>query len=601
LENLLALNTGRFLLLDPKMSFMDIRQREGMAYGGMPYDALVEKLEETDPALVAEVHGDDEFHDMADEYNNYVRSEIIDWAPDAPSLESDHPRRDPAYSNSLLNLRYNGNRGAYDWLPQHPELFIGFTGNDPRGAGTDPRFDVMRGHITARAANLEARMLDSDDNFEAERPWTGQSISYGMKELHRRLQNSTRVFTVSKEGRPWGRNTALDELAGLRARRIQYWNGQESLDYPSRERFFGSDYQPAGDAEAGGIRGVDRPSGFDRAPWRNTTPDADLEVQLYGQVRNQGRASVQPGAVGGGRKRVAWSDQDIDERLATNAAKGVNRQMLGATLAVAARNRKHLRTAKPDDTPGYSHEMAAMGRAPLAKDVARVYRQQVEDSERRPLGSVQDDEGGTISGAGLRPGRNPERAIRASHQTHPDTTAHLVNAAAIVRGLREGTASGRRKIANHVVAAGTMSDIFEGAAAEQGRGVRPSTDYIRTQRFAEVPLNRAAAAEGLEVQSYRSVAPVENDHRVARGYITDQTNFGASEQNESGKSQIPRFISHTGSPAVTGVSDEELFGRDDTVEGGMTGGAPTAKSVRNHVWGEEEMLEEGSSLTEIEH
>lgn len=582
------------------MSYLEINTREGMPYGGLPYDALVQKLEETDPALVAEVHGDDEFKDIKDEYDNYARSEIIDWTPDAPYMESDHPRRDPAYSNSILNLRYNGNRGAYDWLPQHPELFYGFTGNDPRGANTDPRFDVMRGHITARAANLEASMLDSDDNFEAERPWTGQSISYGMKELHRRLQNSTRVFTVSKEGRPWGRNIALDELAGLRARRIQYWNGQESLDYPSRERFFGGDYQPAGDAEAGGVRGVDRPSGFDRAPWRNTTPDADLEVQLYGQVRNQGRASVQPGAIGGGRKRTVWSDQDIDERLATATAKGANRQALGATLAVAARNRQHLRTARPDDTPGYSHEMTSMGRAPLAKDVARVYRQQEEDSERRPLGSVQDDEGGTMAGAGLRPGRNPERAIRASHQTHPDTTAHLVNAAAIVRGLREGTASGRRKIANHVVAAGTMSDIFEGAAADQGRGVRPSSDYIRTQRFAEAPLNRAAAAEGLEVQSYRGAAPVENDHRVAHGYASDQTRFGVSDQNEAGKTKIPQFISHTVDQVETGVPDGELFGRDDTVEGGMTGGAPASRPVRNHNWDDEGLLETGS-LSELEH
>lgn len=108
------------------MSYLEINTREGLPYGGMPYDALVAKLEETDPALVAEVHGDDEFSDIQDEYKNYVRSEITDWAPDAPSLESDHPRRDPAYSRSLLNLRYNGNRGSYDWLPQHPELFYGW-------------------------------------------------------------------------------------------------------------------------------------------------------------------------------------------------------------------------------------------------------------------------------------------------------------------------------------------------------------------------------------------------------------------------------------------------------------------------------------------
>lgn len=458
----------------------------------------------------------------------------------------------------------------------------------------------MRGHITARAANLEARMLDSDDNFEAERPWTGQSISYGMKELHRRLRNNTRVFEVSKIGRPWGRNIALDEMAGLRARRIQYWNGQESLDYPSRERFFGSDYMPAGDAEGGGVRGVDRRAGYDRAPWRNTTPDGDLEVQLYGQVRNQGRMTIDPRAMGGGKKRVTWNDQDIDEQLATAAAKGANRQSLGATMAVAARNRKHLRTSRPDDDPGYSYETTIVGKAPTARDVAMVYRQQAEDTERRPLGTVQDDEGGMVGGAGLRPGRNPERAIRASHQTHPDTTAHLANTAAIVRGLREGTASGRRKIANNVIASGTMSDVFEGAAPERGRGVRPSADYSRTQRFAEAPLVRAAAAEGLEVANYRGATPVENDHRVALGRITDQTLFRNSDEiTENRRSQVPQFTSHTGEPVELGLDDAATFGMDVVAEGGMTGGAPGTKLVRAHDW-DDEGMQETDSLAEIE-
>ena len=64
-----------------------------MPFGGMPADALLHKLEETDPELIEEVRGFDEFHDVADDYGNYARSEIVDWTPDTPFLESDHTRR----------------------------------------------------------------------------------------------------------------------------------------------------------------------------------------------------------------------------------------------------------------------------------------------------------------------------------------------------------------------------------------------------------------------------------------------------------------------------------------------------------------------------
>jgi hypothetical protein len=205
-----------------------------------------------------------------------------------------------------------------------------------------------------------------------------------------------------------------------------------------------------------------------------------------------------------------------------------------------------------------------------------------------------------VGGAGLKPARNPERAIHASHQTQPDATSHLANTAAIVRGLREGTASARRKIADHVVAAGTMSNVFEGVSSERGRGMRPSNDYGRIQQFAEAPLIRAAA-EGLEVQSYRGATPVENDHRVAHGYASDQTLFSKSDEvTANRKTQAPRFVSHTKDDSELGLDDESTFGIDTVAEGGMTGGAPGTKLVRSHDLGDEGMLET-DSLAEIEH
>ena len=247
------------------MSYSEIRHRKGMAFGGMPHDVLLHKLEETDPELVDEVGGFDEFHDMKDNYNNYVRSEIIDRAPDAPFLESDQTRRDASLSRSMINLRYNGTRGSDPDLPRHPELFYGFTGNDPRGVVNDPRFDQMRGHMTARAAGLTTRMGNNDDYQIAERPWTGQSISYAMKEVHRRQKANTRVFTVQKEGRPWSNNTTYDAAAAGDLRAAAMGAGGESLADrgagafvgAAPERVAGGDHGPAEEAWTDGGPGGD--------------------------------------------------------------------------------------------------------------------------------------------------------------------------------------------------------------------------------------------------------------------------------------------------------------------------------------------------------
>src|SRR5271166_3715596 len=110
-------------------------------------------------------------------------------------------------------------------------------------------------------------MGDNDDHHEAERPWTGQSISYGMKELHRRLKANTKIFTVSKEGRPWSRNSVADEFADGDLRAAQLEAGDEGLDYQTTRgegfnggappaRFALGDHGPAANLFSDGARGL---------------------------------------------------------------------------------------------------------------------------------------------------------------------------------------------------------------------------------------------------------------------------------------------------------------------------------------------------------
>ena len=284
-----------------------------MPYGGMPHDALLSKLEETDRELVAEVRGDDPFFDTEDYYNEYVRAEIIDRTPDSTFLESDHPRRDPALSRTVLNLRHAGGRGPNDYrLPQHPELFLGFTGNDPRGADTPPRLDKSRAQMAARARGREVRMghnIGHGDFVEADRPWSGTAREYDKKEIQRRLKGYMHWFPTQKEGRPWGRNTVADEFYGLRRATVR--DGGEGLyvpeqDQPAEAISAGWLQQKACDpvlgAETDGVRRVTRAASG--APWRNTTGDAGFAVQRYAATA-RGVAKLW---AGGGRGRPRGCD-----------------------------------------------------------------------------------------------------------------------------------------------------------------------------------------------------------------------------------------------------------------------------------------------------
>lgn len=553
------------------------RDRGGGPFGGIPDDRLLEKLEETDPDLVAEVRGFDELHDVRDDYDDYIRGEIVDWGPDTPFLESDHTRRDPALSRSMLNLRFNGNRGSYADLPRHPEMFIGFTGNDPRGSVNDPRFDQVRGHMTARAAGLTVRMGDNDDFAIADRPWTGQSISYGMKEILRRNKRNTRVFSVQKEGRPFGRNSTADWYAEGRARAELAGGGGESLGDAENggadaasARFAAGDYAAADGAEGGAVRGVD--AAGDTAPWRHTGVDAELGAERFGAAPAGGRGAAPAAGAGHAAFDQAWGGE--------TAARAAARRTLGADMAAAARFLAAARAGGPDQADGPAYEATAIGAGlAIAADLARVRRHAADD--RAPALAFD----AAARGAGLAPAADAGRARRGALAGAAEN-AHLTNVGAIVAGLREGTAAGRRRIANEVVAAGARPAALAEAAPGHGRAPAPAADPRRAAQRAAAPLARAAAA-GLDVHVYGFAAPTADDRRVAHARAGDPGVWRASrEALPIGRSR-PAGEWRSATQADTRLGDEDgaVFGRAD--EGDGRGGAPVGpKTLRPRAGGD---------------
>jgi hypothetical protein len=649
------------------MSWTEVNMREGLPDGGMPYETILWRMEETDPALVAAVRhmgssmsdwrasgpggagraggpggpasyaGGDYTAGGYDDYDDYARAEIIDWAPNAPYLESDHQRRDPSLSRSQLNLRVNGNRGSYDYLPQHPELYIGFTGNDPRGATNDPLLNQARGHANARAETITARMGDNDDNHLAERPWTNQSISYGMKEVHRRTKRNTKVFDIMREGRPWSQNVAADAArygAGAGAERaagadvggegLADAHLQDANSQDANSRFRGGDSGGAALMGAaprtadGGVGAGASPAG----PWRHTGGEAALGAARVGHARAAGPLAVGPAGSGGALAAATGADAAW---AAAQTSRAPNRRQLAASAALAARHGRAVRLGRPETAPGGSLVRAGVGasaRLAPAADGGRARRgaaadQAAADSRlarasdrglapaadggRARRGAAADqaaadsrlaqsfdrglapaaDGGRARRGAradqatadsrraqsfdrGLAPAADGGRAVYETHAARARAAAgdhehaggapagvgapadpaapmrltaaaatpnaHLTNAAAIVAGLREGTAAGRRKIAGAVLldSADRGGRIREGGAAP-ARGMAPAADPgAAAARVVGGPGLGAAAARGLTVHAYSGAAPVQRRDVAVGGATYD----GAALQRE---------------------------------------------------------------------
>ena len=527
------------------MSYTEINQEGGMPYGGMPYDEIVRKLEVTDPRLVSEVRGTGLYEDdPREDYTDYVRSEIIDWSPDDVFLESDHPRRDPSVSRTMLNMRYNGGRGPNDFrLPQHPELFIGFTGNDPRGASTDPRFDKARAHMAARARGKEVRMghnVGHGDFVDADRPWGGMALEYDKQEMFRRVKDHAKWFPATKVGRPWGRNVVADNVYGVGQRRAVIRGGTEGLYVPAQDQprhvygQVGGHRDRLTGSPAGSTRRVDRRRDADTAPWRNNRPDGDLGVHRYARAPRARREAPGPGGQGGALAARTAGDGEYG---AARAGRRVGRSAveLGRDLAAAAR-----RTVSDHVAPA------------------------------APAGSYRR--------GGARPAPDRQASLQSVRQDHAEASnVVLANTAAIVRGAREKTSSNVRRAQGRGLAAGKMGTATgETAAAGTRGGLRPGRDVGAVVRRAKTARRRAPGADELTTHAYSSKRP-----QVARPVgATRAGGFAtAREKGRLGVSGAPEFRGHTTSETRLGDDGHRVFG---SLDGGPhTGGLSLGKKDIN--------------------
>lgn len=550
------------------MSYVEVNQPGGMPFGGMPHDSILYKLEVTDADMVDEVRGTDAFHDTADDYDLYARGEIIDRTPDKPYLESDHQRRDPATSRTMLNLRHSGGRGPNDYrLPQHPEMFIGFTGNDPRGRDTQPRMDKARAQTAARGRNLAVRMghnVGHGGLIVADRPWTGPSIEYSKMEGLRRSKKRMNWFAIQKVGRPWGRNNVTDRYYGLKERAAVIAGGGEGIFVPEQDQPRTGWFQAGGDAPVrgatdGGVRRVDRRRDAETAPWRNTASDADLQVARHGENARRGRTHVSPDSMGGGRAAAARADQTFG---AASKAAATNRKAIAETMATSAgRHRKLVESAKGDIDHQRSVERARMG-----------------------VGAV--------------PG-NHAAAHQSAHTDHtaPANAEITEVARAMARGLREGGAAGRRTAQGQAVATGRLGNAAVASLAPGG-GIAPGGDLGAAAWSSSAPMTRAAAA-GLTVAHYGGPRRPVAQESAALAWLSGVASAGQGRvAPRSGRTKRPEFQSHTQSPATLGASPAQVFGVDTAASttGGLSIGRKDVRADSLRDKGDDDVLLDGLGL-----
>lgn len=515
------------------MSYTEINDHYGMHFGGINEDEIIRRLETTDQKLIDDVKGNDDFHTTQAEYTDYARGEIVDWGPDNVFLESDRPARDPALSRSIVNLHYGGTRGSNPNLPMHPELFIGFTGNDPRGANTDPRFDNMRGWATTQAVSLSARFQESNDSFIADRPWTGPAKSYAMKDLHQRVAGNTKVFTTEKVNWATGRNTTMDDVFGLRDRRFAIEDGTDGMFIPEQNqpRTFSAAISEA--FTNGGAKAAPMNMKSLKNQW-NSVNDSDLEINVYRPSDPSKTAALKQA-----KHQNTMIAHDADLSTETISQEGKKQMMMGLATLMSMATKRH--TSEDADHVD-SNLSADLKHKILYNTSGHAVRAINEDQDRQPT-ILEDDS------PGLYKTPTPHKDIvkagfnQVGSQNHNALMGDIQTMIKKMGTLGCDTSLAQNKVGQQVMWGANQK------SGDRGKSISKPSDTVRANLTGQNnEVHTAAAAKGLEINIYKtSTLPKHKLPDVTTMHLFNDALRGRVE----GKSKAPEFLSHDPDNNVT--------------------------------------------------
>lgn len=513
----------------------------GQPYGGIPNDEILFKLEETDPSYLtssAQARAGTGF--TGSEYKDHMISEMLDRTPDPGFLESDRTRRNPQMSREMLNLRFNGTRGTHSEMPRHPDLFLGFTGNDPRGVTNDPRFDEMRKQMEHRVHQLSPQLTDSvghgggegwSDFQVAERPWTGPSLQKARVDMHEAARKRMKIFTTSKDGRSTSSNVATYSAAQRAAALIR-----EELGNSGTEQWTEWDGKSRSDARPATWEGFAN-NQVGRNPQRALALKNQSQNTSVLPTAHYGRAASGRSLPSGKEARVSLQDGERQQQVfetqreARHNAGGKALAKAMSAGARAGRTAESRDTANADGVYGApmdgakGEEGRTHGKTAGESDVIRMLHEaknaQVKGQHydsRAAVGSAAMRHKARVDGSGAAvlvawssiP--NHGRAALATNMSMGARKAgqHALDSSDNVRMIYESLVVGARPDPFGRITTG------QAMAHAKGRGVKPGDNtaagggFDTLKQQASAAVQSAAAARNLELANYSGQKPVEN-------------------------------------------------------------------------------------------
>jgi hypothetical protein len=157
-------------------------------YGSMPIQLYLDKTEQTC------------IYEEEDDLDNYFRSTLKDRTPD-PSTLTQHQDRDKNTQNNIrrdiLNIRHSGGRSKE--LPNHPDLFLGFTERDNRGSNTSgPDSRNLIKHSVDRIKFKDTLKDHLSDQVVPERPRNARMVYNDLRKSINPMKQRLKIFSTSE-------------------------------------------------------------------------------------------------------------------------------------------------------------------------------------------------------------------------------------------------------------------------------------------------------------------------------------------------------------------------------------------------------------------
>jgi hypothetical protein len=504
---------------------------DDMTYGGIPYNKFLPKFEMTPNNIINT--GIDTPTNLNDKtpYNDYIRSEIVNWGSDAPLFESDHTGRDPSQSRGKINLMYNGNRGNTADLPRHPEMFIGFTGNDPRGATNDPRLEQIRGFVTAHAANLQVSMGTNDANHIAERPWTNQAISYDKQYINKITKNNKKIFSTQKDGRLTGRNVVTD---------LPTWGTNQNKVRVSNMGVSGETINNAGYGEYIDIGGtVNQIQGHDLQKIINMNAESIVKKYNSDQDYDDQLSNTNTGAgVAKYKNNITLINTSPDhiniDSLKNNSSRN---NTLSASMALAAKNAAMIKKSYN----GKQHMVNSMAdieeqnsniQQKIANSIQNIYK----NTDMKGQDYKESNE--TANGKGFTQKKTTEIGKHVIHDTNTNISHNYTNTeltTIIAKGLKEGM--DRAKLASQVVTHINPATISDENITS--KSLIPSNNYIKKNVDLDdvrATIFKSKISDDTMIHKYPLI--IKKEKKVHFGKNADTNNWSESNITQNGKTVI---------------------------------------------------------------